>query len=335
MSINTLVGKFGGFAGVGGGYGILEVVYAPPGSQYTAGQTIDLQIETDNTLVLRNEPVSPNLGYYVLKPLDNFPISVTMFGSGGNGNPSGPGGGPGGNAGAVTGTIPETYFIAGNNYKLYVGGSPTPANAGGHGSAIVINGPGSPSTAFNPLDTTVMIAGGGGGGGGGGGSGTGGGGGFPAGSGGTPGSETSPGPYGVGGNGGPGGTQSSGGVTPPQPLNPQGPAGGFYKNGYITGFNNQGSSLQYGGYGGGYYSGASGNGSAFGGPIPGSGSGGGGGGGSNHANNTIVTSITQYSGPGIPGVPYFGTHGPFGIGGARGPSPAQTAGAIFVKLNLN
>jgi hypothetical protein len=335
MSINTLVGRFGGFSGVGGGYGILEVVYAPLGSQYTAGQTIDLQIETDNTLVLRNEPVSPNLGYYVLKPLDNFPISVTMFGSGGNGNPSGPGGGPGGNAGAVTGTIPETYFIAGNNYKLYVGGSPTPVPAGGHGSAIVINGPGSPSTAFNPLDTTIMITGGGGGGGGGGGSGTGGVGGFPAGSGGTPGSETSPGPYASGGNGGPGGTQSSGGVTPPQPLNPQGPAGGFYKNGYITGVTNGGPSLQYGGGGGGYYSGASGNGSAFGGPIPGSGSGGGGGGGSNHANTTIVTSITEYSGPGIPGVPYFGTHGPFGIGGARGPSPAQTAGAIFVKLNLN
>jgi len=317
----------------------LEVVYAPPGSQYTAGQTIDLQNEPDNTLVLRNEPVSPNLGYYVLKPLDNFPISVTMFGSGGNGNPAGdPGSGPGGNAGAVTGTIPETYFIAGNNYKLYVGGSPTPTPAGGHGSAIVINGPGSPSTAFNPLDTTIMIAGGGGGGGGGAPSadGIGGFGGFPAGSDGTPGVATSPGPYAVGGNGGPGGTQSSGGVTPPQPLNPQGPAGGFYKNGYITGVSNQHpSGGGWGGGGGGYYSGASGNGGAYGGPIPGSGSAGGGGGGSNHANNIIVTSITEYSGPGIPGVPYFGTHGPFGIGGARGPSPAQTAGAIFVKLNLN
>ena len=307
---NTLAGKFGGFAG--GSSGGLTFSYAPAQTGLT-GLTVQKN-DSNYWLIGGSHPGGdspsngPNSGFYVFTTASDFTGRISMWG----------GGGPAyrvptvGGGGAYVQTTHT--FSAGNTYKAYVGGS-------GEGTFIFLKGGPSPSTAFNPVDTLVVVAGGGGQSGADS-SGTaapGGAGGYPSGAAGTNGTVTGPGPYGNYGRGGGGGTQSTVGAGGTGgPTNADGTPGAFIYQ--ATGGSGGGGA---GRGGGGYYGGGGGEGGSYGGPNPGSGSGGGGGGGSSHANSAVTSSTTHSSGsantaggsPTRPNPsPYWGLQGGYGIG---------------------
>ena len=313
LMFNTLVGKFGGFAG--GSSGGLTFSYAPAQTGLT-GLTVQKN-DSNYWLIGGSHPggdspsTAPNSGFYVFTTVSDFTGRISMWGGGGSAFRVATVGG----GGAYVQTTHT--FSADNTYKAYVGSAD-------EGTFIFIKGGPSPSTAFNPVDKLVVVAGGGGEAGnydahsGPGPGGPGGAGGYPSGAAGTGGNAGQPGPYSSGGAGGGGGTQSAVGAG--------GTAGGTNADGLPGAFIYQatgGSGGSHGRGGGGYYGGGGGEGGSYGGPNPGSGSGGGGGGGSSHANSAVTSSTTHSSGsantaggsPTRPNPsPYWGLQGGYGIG---------------------